>query len=74
MAQTAGFNPPNKVAVGFDCKMFDFADCVASIERENFSRGSPPHKTFSVVPQEELEILLFPGQPSSLVGDHVQLT
>ena len=40
------------------------------IDKENVSRGSPPHKTLSQVRQEELRIFSVTGQSPSMVGDH----
>ena len=62
MAQTAGLDPENKVKVNFDCRMFDIANWVANINRENGSRGSPSHETFSVALQRELDISSVAGQ------------
>ena len=70
IAQTSGFDPMLKVKACFDCKMFDVANWVARLNREDSPRGTPSHETLSVSPQGALEISSVVGQPLSLVRDH----
>ena len=48
MAQTSGFDPTTKVKTCFDCKMFDVANWVACLNRENGPGGRPSHEALSV--------------------------
>ena len=48
MAQTLGFDPMTQVKTCFDCKMFDVANWVACLNRENGPRGTPSHEALSV--------------------------
>ena len=48
MAQTSGFDPTTQVKICFDYKMFDVANGVAFLDRENGPRGMPSHETLSV--------------------------
>ena len=41
MAQTSGFDPTTQVKTCFDCKMFDVANWVACLNRENGPGGTP---------------------------------
>ena len=61
MAQTSGFDPTTQVKTCFDCKMFDVANWVASLNGE----GTPSHEALSVSPQGALEITSVAGQPPS---------
>ena len=54
----------------FDCKMFDVANWVACLNRENDPRGTPSHKALSVSSQGALEISSVAGQPPSLDRNH----
>ena len=56
MAQTSGFDPTSQVKTYIDCKMFDVANWVACLNRENGPGGSPSHKALSVSSQGALEI------------------
>ena len=56
MAQTSGFDPMSQVNTCFDCKMFDVANWVASLNGENGSGGTPSYEAVSVSPQGALEI------------------
>ena len=58
-AQTLGFEPKDKAQTCFDCNMFDVANWVAYLNREDGSKGLPSHETLSVA-----------GHPPSLVKDH----
>ena len=66
MAQTSGFDPTTQVKTWFDCKMFDVANWVASLNGEDGPRGTPSHEALSVSPQGALEISSVAGQPPSL--------
>ena len=55
MAQTSGFDPTTQVKTCFDCKMFDVANWVASLNGENGPRGTPSHEALSVSSQGALE-------------------
>ena len=66
MAQTSGFDPTTRVKTRFDCKMFDVAKWVASLNRENGPGGTPSHEALSVSSQGALEISSDAGQPPSL--------
>ena len=70
MAQTSGFDPKTQVKTCFDCKMFDVANWVASLNRENGPGGTPSHETLSVSSQGALEISSVAGQPPSLDRSH----
>ena len=70
MAQTPGFDPTPQVKTCFDCKMFDVANWVASLNGENGPRGTPSHETLSVSSQGVLEISSVAGQPPSLDRSH----
>ena len=48
MAQTPGFDPTPQVKTCFDCKMFDVANWVASLNGENGPGGTPSHEALSV--------------------------
>ena len=64
MAQTSGFDPMTQVKTCFDCKMFDVANWVAHLNREDSPGGSPSHEVLSVSSQGALEIFSVIGQPS----------
>ena len=66
MAQTPGFDPTTQVRTCFDCKMFDVANWVASLNGEHGPGGTPSHEALSVSPQGALEISSVAGQPPSL--------
>ena len=66
MAQTPGFDPTTQVKTCFDCKMFDVANWVASLNGEDGPVGTPSHEALSVSPQGALEISSVAGQPPSL--------
>ena len=70
MAQTSGFDPTSQVKTCFDCKMFDVANWVACLNRENGPGGTPSHEALSVSPQGALEISSVAGQPPSLDRSH----
>ena len=70
MAQTSGFDPTTQVKTCFDCKMFDVANWVACLNREDCPGGTPSHETLSVSPQGALEISSVVGQPPSLDRNH----
>ena len=59
-----------QVKTCFDCKMFDVANWVACLNRENGPGGTPPHEALSVSPQGALEISSVAGQPPSLDRSH----
>ena len=65
MAQTSGFNPTTQVKTCFDCKMFDVANWVASLNGEDGPGRTPSHETLSVSSQGALEISSVAGQPSA---------
>ena len=71
MAQTSGFDPTSQVKTCFDCKMFDVANWVARLNRENGPGGTPLHEALSVTPQGALEISSVVGQPPSLDRNHL---
>ena len=66
MAQTSGFDTTTQVKTCFDCKMFDVANWVACLNRENGPGRMPSHEALSVSPQGGLEISSVAGQPPSL--------
>ena len=66
MAQTLGFDPTTHVKTCFDCKMFDVANWVASLNGEDGPGGTPSHEALSVSSQGALEIASVAGQPPSL--------
>ena len=70
MAQTSGFDPTTQVKTCFDCKMFDVANWVACLNRENGPGGTPSHEALSVSSQGALEISSVAGQPPSLDRSH----
>ena len=70
VAKTAGINPQDNQPVCPDCKTFDVAHWVASINRKNGPRRSPSHETLSVASQGELDISSVTGQAPSLVRHH----
>ena len=70
MAQTSGFDPTTQVKTCFDCKMFDVANWVASLNGENDPGGTPSHEALSVSSQGALEISSVAGQPPSLDRSH----
>ena len=70
MAQTSGFDPMTQVKTCFDCKMFDVANWVASLNGENGPGGTPSHEALSVSSQGALEISSVTGQPPSLDRSH----
>ena len=70
MAQTSGFDPTPQVKTCFDCKMFDVANWVASLNGENGPGGTPSHEAVSVSSQGALEISSVAGQPPSLDRSH----
>ena len=70
MAQTSGFDPTFKVKTCFDFKIFDVANWVACLDRENGPGRMPSHEMLSVSPHGVLEISSTTGQPLSLVRDH----
>ena len=70
MAQTPGFDPTPQVKTCLDCKMFDVANCVASLNGENGPGGTPSHEALSVSSQGALEISSVAGQPPSLDRSH----
>ena len=70
MAQTSGFDPTTQVKTCFDCKMFDVANWVASLNGENGPGGTPSHEALSVSSQGALEISSVAGQPPSLDRSH----
>ena len=59
-----------QVKTCFDCKMFDVANWVACLNRENSHGGTPSHEARSVSSQGELEISSVAGQPPSLDRIH----
>ena len=66
MAQTSRFDPVTHVKTCFDCKMFDVANLVASLNGADGPGGRPSHEALSVSSQGALEISSVAGQPSSL--------
>ena len=54
----------------FDCKMFDVANWVAPLNKEDGPGVMPLHEALSVSSQGALEISSVIGQPPSLVRDH----
>ena len=70
MAQTSGFDPTTQVKTCFDCKMFDVANWVASLNGENGPGGTPSHEALSVSSQGALEISSVAGQPPSFDRFH----
>ena len=70
MAQTSGFYPTTQVKTCFDCKMFDVANWVASLNGENGPGGTPSHEAVSVSSQGALGISSVAGQPPSLDRSH----
>ena len=59
-----------QVKTCFDCKMFNVANWVACLNRENGPGGTPPHEALSVSPQGALDISSVVGQPPSLDRNH----
>ena len=70
MAQTSGFDPTTQVKTCFDCKMFDVANWVACLNKEDGPGGTPSHEALSVSSQGALEISSVTGQPPSLDRCH----
>ena len=70
MAQTSGFDPATQVKTCFDCKMFDVANWVACLNREDGPGGMPSHEALSVSSQGALEISSVTGPPPSLDRCH----
>ena len=70
MAQTSGFDPTTQLKTCFDCKMFDVANWVASLNGENGPGGTPSREALSVSSQGALEISSVAGQPPSLDRIH----
>ena len=70
MAQTPGFDPTPQVKTCFDCKMFDVANWVASLNGENGPGGTSSHEALSVSSQGALEISSVARQPPSLDRSH----
>ena len=70
MAQTSGFYPMTQDKTCFECKMFDVANWVACLNRENGPGGTPSDKALSVSPQGALETSSATGHSLSLVRDH----
>ena len=70
MAQTPGFDPTPQVKMCFDCKMFDVANWVASLNGENGPGGTPSDEALSVSSQRALEISPVAGEPPSLDRSH----
>ena len=66
MAQNLGFDPTTQIKTCFDCKMFDVANWVASLNREDGPGGTPSHEALSVSSQGALETSSVAGQPPSL--------
>ena len=66
MAQTSAFDPTTRVKACFDCKMFNVANWVASLNGEDGPGGTPSHEALSVSSQGVLEISSVTGQPPSL--------
>ena len=64
MAQTPGFDPTTQVKTCFDCKMFDVANWVASLNGEDGPGGTPSHDPFSVSSKEHCK---FPQSLNSLL-------
>ena len=67
MVQNSGFDPTLKVKTYFDCKMFDGANWVARLNRNDGHRGTLLYDALLVSPQGALEISSVVGQPPSLV-------
>ena len=57
MAHTSGFDPTTQVKTCFDCNMFDVANWVACLNREDGPGGTPSHEALSVSPKGALESL-----------------
>ena len=70
MAQTSRFDPTSLVKTCSDCKMFDVANWVACLNREDGPGGTPSYETLSVSSQGALEISSVAGQPPSLDRCH----
>ena len=70
MAQTPGFDPTPQVKTCFDCKMFDVANWVASLNGEHGPGGTPSHEALSVSSQGAPDISSVAGQPPSLDRRH----
>ena len=70
MAQTSGFDPATQVKICFGCKMFDVANWVACLNRENGPRGTLSHEALSVSPQGALEISSVVGHTPYLDRNH----
>ena len=58
--------PTTQVKTCFDCKMFDVANWVASLNGEDGPGGMPSHEALSVLSLGALEISSVAGQPPSL--------
>ena len=56
MAQTLGFDPMTQVKTCFNCKMFDVANWVACLNRENGPGGTLSHEALSDSSQGELDL------------------
>ena len=65
-----GFDPMLKVKTCFDRFIFDVANWVAHLNRQDDPGGTPSHEALSVSPQGALEIASVIRQPPSLVRDH----
>ena len=59
-----------QVKTCFDCKMFDVANWVACLNRENGPGGTPSREALSVSPQGALEISSVVRHPPSLDRNH----
>ena len=70
MAQTSGFDPTTQVKTCFDCKMFDVANWVVCLNREDCPGGTSSHEALSVSSQGALEISSVVGHPPSLDRNH----
>ena len=70
MAQTSGFDRTSQVKTCFDCKMFDVANWVACLNRENGPGGMTSHESLLVSSQGALEISSVAGHPLSLDRNH----
>ena len=63
MAQTSGFDPTTQIKTCFDCKIFEVANWVDSLNGEG---GTPSHEALSISSQGALDISSVTGQPPSL--------
>ena len=62
MAQTSGLDPMTQVKTCLDCNIFDVANWVACLNRENGPGGTPSHEALSVSSQGALgDILRYPS-------------